>query len=114
MDTETVNRIVNLESEAAAFSIPKLLWQACDGMMVIDEGRRVVAMNPTLQQWVGPAISEADCGALLGCRDLHGTCLASCTKACPGLKAMRTGLPVNAAEYSIRTARGQRRIVSAS
>ena len=113
MGTEAVKRIANPGPEAPAL-IPKLLWQACDGMMVIDEARRIIAMNPTLQQWVGAAVSEADCGALLGGRNLHGDCLASRPQACPGLRAMRTGLPVNAAEYSVRTAQGQRRIVSAS
>lgn len=114
MDTQSDKCTANTEPDASEFSIPKLLWQACDGMMVIDAGRRIRAMNPTLRQWVGPAVSEADCGALLGCQDLHGECLASRPLACPGLRAMRTGLPVNSAEYSIRTAQGQRRIVSAS
>lgn len=114
MDTATAGSSTVLKESPQPIPIPELLWQASDGMMIIDESRRILAMNPTLNKWAGPAVSDADCGALLGCRDLKGNCLASRPLACPGLRAMRTHQPVDSVEYMIRGTGGVPRIVSAS
>ncbi len=98
--------------------VPQLLWQSCDGMMVIDEGRHLLALNPTLEQWIGcssaEAVGQRECGELLGCKDLHGCTLADAPQQCPGLRAMQLLKPVQGAEYTIRTATGRRLVVSAS
>ena len=66
-------------TELATVSLPSLFWRTCDGMMVIDARRRVVAMNPTLEQWTGRRSDEvagqSECGALLRCEDAHGCSL---------------------------------------
>ncbi|MBI3616333.1 MAG: PAS domain-containing protein [Candidatus Omnitrophica bacterium] len=59
--------------------IPEILWHSCDGMMVIDERRRVLAMNPALERMTGrskeEAVGKAECGILFSCRDRHGCSL---------------------------------------
>ncbi len=98
--------------------VPQILWQSCDGMMVIDDARQVVAINPTLEQWTGcssdQVVGQSECGALLACKDLHGCALADQPEQCPGLRAMQLGKPVQGAEYTIRSAGGRRMVVSAS
>lgn len=98
--------------------VPQILWQSCDGMMIIDEARQIVAINPTLEQWTGcssrQVVGQSECGALLACKDLHGCALADQPERCPGLRAMQLGKPVQGAEYTIRSAGGRRMVVSAS
>ncbi len=97
---------------------PDMVWQSSDALMVIDEQRRVLAMNPTLERWMGRGIHEVagqiSCGALLGCHDLRSRSLADQFHRCPGLKAMRRATPVTAAEYMIQHSHGRRRSVCAS
>lgn len=98
--------------------IPDLLWYSCDAMMVIDEYRRVLAMNPTLERLLGKRseeiVGKSECGILLSCRDLQGCDLADHPWECPGLKAMRSFESVKAAEYTIRIAGGKALVVSSS
>ena len=98
--------------------IPEVLWYSCDGMMVIDEHRRVLAMNPALGQMTGHSrekvVGKAECGVLFSCRDMHGCSLADCRGECPGLKAMEQFKPVPMAEYTIRTADGKGKVIDAS
>lgn len=98
--------------------IQETLWYSCDGMMVIDESRRILAMNPALEQLLGrknhEVAGQAECGLLFSCRDMQGCPLAKHPEECPGLKAMTRREPVKSAEYSIRIAGGKARVVSAS
>ncbi len=101
-----------------AVPIPDILWRSCDGMMVIDEHRRVMAMNPTLERWTGcrnhEVIGRSECGTLLACRNLHGCPLADHPKDCPGVRAIQQRKPVEGAEYTIQTAEGRTIVVGAS
>lgn len=95
------------------------MWESCDGMMVIDEQRRVLAMNPALERLTGrhseAVVGQRTCGALFECRDVRGCALALHPEACPGIRAMQRGEPIQGAEYSIRDWPGRRpTIVSAS
>lgn len=98
--------------------VPEILWYSCDGMMVIDEHRVILAINPALEQVIGrtrnEVVGKAECGVLFSCRDLHGCSLVERPWECPGLKAMHQFKPIHAAEYTIRTAQGKARVVSAS
>jgi PAS domain-containing protein len=95
-----------------------LLWNSCDGIMVIDEDRRILAMNRTLERWIGrPAedvIGRRDCGLLFGCEDVAGGPVASREERCPGLRAIHRLQPVTNCEYTIRRADGARRLIHAS
>jgi len=98
--------------------IPELLWYSCDGMMVIDENRKVLAMNPTLERLTGrrseDLTGKGECGVLLSCRDLQGCPLAETPDECPGLKAMQTMEPVRGAEYTVRLENGRSVVMSSS
>ncbi|MBI3292715.1 MAG: sensor domain-containing diguanylate cyclase [Elusimicrobia bacterium] len=98
--------------------VPGILWYSCDGMMVIDEHRRILTMNPTLERLTGRTSQEVagkvECGLLLACRDLQGCPLADCPQECPGLKAIQKFKPVEAAEYTIQDAHGKGIVVSTS
>ncbi len=98
--------------------VPDILWFSCDGMMVIDEQRRILAMNPALEQMTGRASEEVagklECGTLFSCRDEKGCSLREHPEECPGLKAMRQFRSVPSAEYTIRIAEGKGRVMSAS
>lgn len=98
--------------------VPEILWHSCDGMMVINERRMVLAMNPALEEMIGRSkeeiVGKSECGLLLSCRDLHGCSLVSRPWECPGLKAIHRFKPVHAAEYTIRTIEGKAKVVSAS
>lgn len=98
--------------------VPDLMWLSCDGMMVIDEQRRILAMNPALEQLIGRPSSElagkSECGLLFSCRDLQGCSLEDQPERCPGLKAMVQFEPVRDAQFTIRNAQGKGIVVSAS
>ena len=98
--------------------IPEILWYACDGMMVIDERRRVLAINPALQQLLGcrtsDAVGKAECGVLLACHNLEGCPLVENPAECPGLKAMHEFKSVRGAEYTLQTPSGKRVMIGAS
>jgi len=98
--------------------VPEILWHSCDGMMVIDENRRVLAMNPAMERLTGrsseEAVGKSECGILLSCRDAHGCSLEDHPWECPGKRAMGRFRPVRSAEYTIRTPDGRERPVSAS
>ena len=109
---------MNKEAINGSPLVPDLLWYSCDGMMVIDEQRRVLAINPSLERLIGRQSEElsgkAECGVLFSCRDLQGCSLAENPQDCPGLKAMQSFQPVRGAEYSIRVAGGRAIVVSSS
>ena len=98
--------------------VPQLLWRGCDSMMVIDEHRRVLAMNPALERLTGrraiDVIGQEECGALVACRNAHGCRLLDRARECPGLKALRQSRTVKYTEYLIRNAKGRTIPVSAS
>ncbi len=98
--------------------VPEILWYSCDGMMVIDECRNIIALNPAMERFLGRSSQElagkAECGVVFSCRDLQGCSLAAHPEQCPGLKAIQDLKAVQSAEYSIRTAEGKARIVSTS
>jgi len=98
--------------------VPEILWHSCDGMMVIDEHRRILAMNSAMEQLTGrsaeKAVGKAECGVLFSCRDLKGCPLAEHPEECPGLKAMQQFKPIHSVEYSIRTVEGKGKVLSAS
>lgn len=98
--------------------IPEILWYSCDGMMVIDGDRRILAVNPAMEQITGhkarDLVGKGECGVLLSCQDLEGCSLAEQPWKCPGLKAMHSFEPVSGAEYTLQTGQGRRRAVSSS
>lgn len=94
--------------------LPELFWKACDGMMVIDAQRRVLAMNPALEAWVGRRAEGLACGMLLGCRDSQGCPMADRAGACPELSVIKTMEPVRSTQYTIQTSAGKTITVSAS
>ena len=107
-------------AEVAPFRvpIPQLLWDSCDGMMVIDDQRRVLAMNPAMERFTGQraegVVGRQSCGGMLACQSFNGCALAEHPGKCPGLKAMRRFKPIGAAEYTVHDAAGRRTIVSTS
>ncbi len=112
---EALNRSL---ADAWPARLPELLWESCDGMMVLDASHRIMAMNPALQRLTGwrarDVIGRHECGWLFGCEDASGCPLASHPERCPGMKAMRRLRPMVAAEYTIRTRGGRRIMVNAS
>ncbi|MFZ2507129.1 MAG: diguanylate cyclase [Steroidobacteraceae bacterium] len=98
--------------------VPEIFWHSCDGMMVIDENRRVLAMNPAMERLTGhPAqetVGKAECGLLFACRDSQGCSLRDHPGQCPGKRAMGRFKAVRSAEYTIRMPDGRKRAVNAS
>ncbi|MBI3615152.1 MAG: sensor domain-containing diguanylate cyclase [Candidatus Omnitrophica bacterium] len=98
--------------------VPEILWNSCDGMMVIDKNRKVLAINPALERLIGCRSQEiagrVACGEMLVCRNAHGCKLAQSPSECPGLKAIQQDAVVPTAEYTIRTADGRRIAMSTS
>jgi len=98
--------------------IPDLLWYSCESMMVIDEQRRVLGINPALERLLGRKNEEvagkSECGVLLSCRDLQGCELRDHPWECPGLKALRSSESVRSAEYTIRSVGGKALVVCSS
>lgn len=108
------------ETEPAAFetAIPQLLWRSCDGMMVIDAERRVLAMNTSLERLLGcraeRVVGRQQCGALLQCKNLHGASMVQHPCDCPGLQALASRKAVPLTEYTVHAAGGRRLVMSAS
>lgn len=104
--------------ENDAVPVPDILWLSCDGMMVIDQHRRVLAMNPAMEQLTGrksaEVLGKTDCASLLACRDFHGCRLAERSCECPGLKAMQRFEAAHSAEYLVRNSQGKTTVVSSS
>ena len=98
--------------------VPEILWYSCDGMMVIDENRRILAMNPAMERLTGQssqdAVGKSECGILFSCRDLRGCSLQDHPWECPGKRTMARFKPVRSAEYTVRTPDGRERPVNAS
>ncbi|MCM8794243.1 MAG: sensor domain-containing diguanylate cyclase [Candidatus Omnitrophica bacterium] len=106
------------EIETKDLPVPDVLWYSCDGMMVIDEDRRIIAMNPAMERISGfsreEAVGQRECAVLFACRDMQGCPLYEYRQECPGLKALQDLRQIPHVEYSIRTKGGSRRIVSTS
>ena len=98
--------------------IPELLWQSCDAMMVIDDRRKILAVNPALERLTGhrreDLLGKAECGFLFSCQDLEGCSLTERPWECPGLRAMQSFKPIHAAEYTLHDAQGKPLTVSSS
>lgn len=99
-------------------SMPAWMWAACDSMMIIDEHRRIRAINPAMEQLLGvravDVVGQQECGVLLRCRALEGYALTRCAEDCPGLQAMSQKKAVRVTEYTIQTGSGRRAAMSAS
>ena len=112
---EALNRSL---ADAWPARLPELLWESCDGMMVLDASRCIVAMNPALERLTGwrsrDVLGRHECGWLFECEDASGCPLASHPERCPGTKAVRRLRPMTAVEYTIRTRGGRRVMVNAS
>ncbi len=110
--------MLNEKAQDGSSVIPDLLWYSCDSMMVIDEHRRVLGINPSLERLLGRKSEEiagkSECGVLFSCRDLQGCPLGETPEECPGMKAMQSFQPVKDAEYSIRIKDGKAIVVSSS
>lgn len=104
--------------EKNGFPVPEILWYSCEGMMVIDERRNIVALNPAMERFIGRSsqevVGKAECGIVFSCWDLQGCPMVDHPEQCPGLKTIQDFKAVQSAEYSIRTAEGKARIVSTS
>jgi GGDEF domain-containing protein len=79
-------------------------------MMLLDDQRRVLALNRTLERWTGVRSEEVQqrpvfCGDIIGCRDM-GRSGESETPGCPGLLAAAEGREVPWCEYTLRSATG--------
>lgn len=105
-------------NEMGRLPIPEILWYSCDGMMVIDEYLRILAMNPAMERLTGypreQVVGKSECSVLLACRDMHGCPLADRPGMCPGIRAIQTFKPVPRAEYTIRRADAKEVAISAS
>ncbi len=110
--------MLNLVHKDGSAPLPELLWLSCDGMMIIDEHRKILAINPALEKMIGwtsdQIVGKSECGLLFSCRDLAGCPLADQPAQCPGMKAMQEFKPVHEAEYVIRNVQGKGVVVSAS
>jgi PAS domain-containing protein len=120
VDVEALLLALNqsLGAGRAASPVPGLAWNACDGMMIIDERRRVLAINPSMERLIGrpsrDVVGTAECGLLLDCQDAQGCPLADHPAQCPGLRAMHQIRAVRSTEYTIQTAAGRRVTFNAS
>ncbi|MCL5257083.1 MAG: ATP-binding protein [Chloroflexi bacterium] len=87
-----------------------------DAVLVIDEKRRVLALNPAAEAITGWQESEVagkkECSKVFGCHGRDGVRL--CRTACPGIEAMRTSVPVEHVECRITTRQGVHLDVEAS
>ena len=114
--TLALNQSIGVNDGAAP--LPRLFWNACDGVMVIDGHRRVLAMNPAMERLTGrnaqDVVGQGECGTLLACQSASGCAFANHPERCPGLKALRRQQPIPAAEYIITTGGGQRLPVATS
>ena len=64
----------DLSEGSSAAPVPDVLWFSCDGMMVIDENRRILAMNPALERLLETADQR-----LYTAKHLGGNCVISPT-----------------------------------
>lgn len=115
---DMAGQTVSIEKHTLPLDVPEIFWNSCEGMMVIDGQRRIVAMNPALEQLTGyrsqDLTDESDCAALFACRDRHGCPLVKRPEECGGLKAILQMEPVRGEEYTIRTVTGRRVFIEAS
>lgn len=105
------------DSQALGTLMPEIVWLSSVGMMVIDAGRRILAMNPAMERLLGyrnqDVAGRRHCGTVLACHDLRHRAMADQPDLCPGLRAMAQFNPVGNAEYVIRTSGGRHKIVGA-
>jgi PAS domain-containing protein len=97
LDVEALRLALNqsLGADDVHVPVPELLWRSsCDGMMVIDGSRRVLAINPTLERWLGrpsrEIVGQRQCGALFACQDLHGELLETISPRWLQIRALRS------------------------
>ncbi|MBI3324829.1 MAG: diguanylate cyclase [Candidatus Omnitrophica bacterium] len=119
IDVDALVLALNQSLSVPGVPVPELLWgSSCDGMMVIDARRHILAINPTLERWIGrpsrDVVGRSGCGVLFACQDLHGEMLWDRADRCPGLRAIRRSKPLASAEYTIRTASGKRLVTNTS
>ena len=98
--------------------IPDLLWYSSDSVMVIDNHRKILAINPAMERMFGRRSEEvsgkSECGVLFSCQNLQGCSINENPLECPGLRSMASFQPVKNAEYAIKTADNKTFVVSAS
>jgi len=99
-------------------ALPELFKLSCDGMMLINQQRRILAMNPAMEKLTGyrarDCVGRSWCGLLLHCEVASGCSLWAKPEECPGLRAMNGLEPVPSAEYKLRRADGTELVVNAS
>lgn len=99
-------------------AIPELLWHSCDAMMVIDEQRRILGLNPAMERLTGrrkeELVGRGECGLFFNCRDPEGCSMVQRPWECPGLRAIWALQPIPYAEYTIYDAMGKALQVSSS
>ena len=120
VDVDGLVLSLNQAAEQSRVPVPvlDLLWSTCDAMMVVDDHRTILAVNPALEKLIGRSakdlVGRSQCGAVLECRTLNGVAMSPHPERCPGLRACASLTSVQLTEYTIRTADGRRVSVSAS
>ena len=120
VDVEGLVLALNQAAEQSSVPVPvlDLLWKTCDAMMVIDDQRTILAVNPALEKLLGRSakdlVGRNHCGTALDCRSLNGVAMSSHPERCPGLRACASLKSIRMTEYTVRTANGTRLTVSAS
>ncbi|HET6371606.1 MAG TPA: diguanylate cyclase [Nitrospiria bacterium] len=95
----------------------KRIFQDCpDGLLIIDEKRTILEMNPAMERLTGwraeEVVGRRECQLLFGCSDSNGKCIEE--GSCPGLKATGNGEPTAYCELGFTTREGKKVTVSAS
>jgi signal transduction histidine kinase len=102
-----------LESERATLSA--IIDGASDGVVLVDEQRRVHVFNAALEALTGRPAAQTlgqTCVHALGCRDVAG--LPGCEGGCPFERVLRTGTSLPYLETVLETAEGQHLTVASS
>lgn len=106
----------NVSSPMDVSALRAIFDQASDGIVVIDDFRTIIAMNPALERLTGYAakdvVGQAGCRTILACQNASGDLL--CDRACPGGEALESGITTPYQELFLKTIHGRSVPVSAS
>ena len=95
----------------------KSVFKSCpDGLMIIDDEKTILAMNPAMERITGwreqEVVGKHKCGFLFQCSNERGDCLSQ--ERCGGLRAIQSGEPTFHSELGWINRRGEKVFVSAS
>lgn len=95
----------------------KAIFRECpDGILLVDEERKILAMNPALERLTGwraeEVVGKRECQILFSCCDMEGERISEAN--CPGLRAIQGERSTPYVELALRSREGKKIVVAAS